>query len=85
MLAFSKMANYNWQSMRTKSELQKALHVPTRNSGKGACKQLHVTGRSCLLHRMNVLTGHKALCINALRGLEIAFDASESGCCTTLS
>jgi len=27
----SKTANYNWQFMRTKSELQKVLHAPTRN------------------------------------------------------
>ena len=59
--------------------------VPTRNSGKGACKQLHVTCRSCLLDRMNVITDHKTLCINALRGLEIACDASEPSCFGTLS
>jgi len=31
MLASSKTANYNWHCMRAKSELQKALHAPTRN------------------------------------------------------
>jgi len=31
MLPLSKTAKYNWQFMRTKSELQKALHASTRN------------------------------------------------------